>query len=205
MMGVEMRRAAFMISLIRGTPSVTFMDANHCPGAVVFLFALPNHGPIHVHTGDFRASPELARELLARVPTPTKSVDQLFLDTTYCDDKYDFPPQASVVAFAVNIATDRYRRDPRTRFVVGTYTIGKERVFVALAKVRCSMRVLSLFILLLMAKFYFAQSFIQALGGKVYVSQDKLKVRLGNPGFYFISFFLSLARSQSVSLDHGLP
>ena len=107
-----------------------------------------------LHTGDFRASPALARHpLLARVPIHT-----LFLDTTYCDDKYDFPAQDEVVAFAVAAVTARARRDPRTCVVVGTYTIGKERVFVAIAK---------------------------ALGCKVHVAPDKFKVRPG--GHVFIA------------------
>lgn len=69
---------------------VILVDANHCPGAVQFLFHLPD-GRRYVHTGDMRFSPSLldVAPLRERFHNP----DILYLDTTYSNPKYTFPPQ----------------------------------------------------------------------------------------------------------------
>ena len=57
----------------------------------------------------------------------------LVLDTTYCDPKYDFPPQDDVVRFVREAArTEAAGGDALCLF--GTYTIGKEKLFFAAAK-----------------------------------------------------------------------
>ncbi len=56
--------------------TVTLIDANHCPGAVLFLFCIGDSS--HLHTGDFRASPSHASTPL--IPRPIK---YLFLDTVW--------------------------------------------------------------------------------------------------------------------------
>ena len=57
------------------------------------------------------------------------TIDELYLDTTYCDPHHAFPPQHDVINFAVNIATEFVHQNPNTVTVVGSYTIGKERIF----------------------------------------------------------------------------
>ncbi|DBA87437.1 TPA: hypothetical protein ACH3X1_004479 [Trebouxia sp. C0004] len=72
--------------------TVTFVDAHHCPGAVMILFEAPGRLPL-LHTGDCRCHAGMQEEeCLQRV---RGGVD-LVLDTTYCQPQYIFPRQEEV-------------------------------------------------------------------------------------------------------------
>lgn len=68
---------------------VILVDANHCPGAVQFLFELPN-GEKYIHCGDMRFGKHLLQDANLAAFQGAQAV---FLDTTYCNPKYTFPPQ----------------------------------------------------------------------------------------------------------------
>jgi len=137
------------------------LDANHCPGSMLFLFEnRKGRTPIRVlHCGDFRAEPKhLDHPLLRPGKDRTQRIDTVYLDTTYLDPKYAFPTQKSVidacaemcrllnndqapdlkdsgslasfVTKAVEIKEEPGTTPSKRRLliVVGTYSIGKERI-----------------------------------------------------------------------------
>ncbi|CAJ0904858.1 10369_t:CDS:10 [Entrophospora sp. SA101] len=86
--------------------SVTLVDANHCPGSVLFLFEFydPQSGQTkrYLHTGDFRACPRqvLHNEILQ---SSKLEIDALYLDTTYLSPQYCFPAQEQVVDAVIKL------------------------------------------------------------------------------------------------------
>ena len=63
-----------------------------------------------------------------------KRVDTLFLDTTYCAPQHDFPLQIEAVRFVADMVKSNQFANPHTLFLFGTYTIGKEEVFLTAAR-----------------------------------------------------------------------
>ncbi|KAJ7781839.1 DNA cross-link repair protein pso2/snm1 [Mycena maculata] len=158
-----------------GGVHVTLIEANHCPGSCLFLFEGPQtvhagdstfKSPYvgssktfrYLHCGDFRASPQHALHPAVK----GKHLDHVYLDTTYLDPKYSFPPQPLVISacaeFAKRIADGKMNdsaaptmdswvtavpsdpkgkqkaRPERILMVVGTYSVGKERIVKAVAQ-----------------------------------------------------------------------
>ncbi|TFK39905.1 beta-lactamase-like protein [Crucibulum laeve] len=128
-----------------GGVSVTLIEANHCPGSCLFLFE--GRQTVHagdsnykyvsigssnlfryLHCGDFRASP---RHVL-HPALKGKRIDHVYLDTTYLDPKYTFPPQPLVISACAEVAKRLFgkQKDKEDSFlvIVGTYSIGKERI-----------------------------------------------------------------------------
>lgn len=108
---------------------VQFLEANHCPGAALILFQTQS-GQRILHTGDFRACKKMQTypELLCA------RVTSLYLDTTYCNPKYNFPLQEDVIDFVIKVTSTTLKRNPKTLVAVGAYSIGKERVYLGIAK-----------------------------------------------------------------------
>ncbi|XP_032789250.1 DNA cross-link repair 1A protein [Daphnia magna] len=108
---------------------VILIDANHCPGSVMFLFRFPT-GKVVLHVGDFRAHPSMERlyELKQR------PIDELYLDTTYCDEHYELPAQEEVLSYIRRLVRRYANKHQKLLVVSGTYTIGKEKVFMTAAE-----------------------------------------------------------------------
>ncbi|KAI0135600.1 DRMBL-domain-containing protein [Daldinia grandis] len=92
--------------------TVTMIPANHCPGSSLFLFEKtigkgPNPRKQRIlHCGDFRACPAhvshslLRPEIVDTVSGKVKQqkIDVCYLDTTYLNPRYSFPPQDDVIS-----------------------------------------------------------------------------------------------------------
>lgn len=173
-----------------GGATVTMIPANHCPGSSLFLFQKPpekgsnRRGKRILHCGDFRACPAhvthpLMKPDLKDATTGKLSqqiIDICYLDTTYLNPRYSFPPQDDVIKACADLcaslspdptckddiwekgakeegtqAVSKYfhsdkqntnsvespkppKLGQRLLVICGTYSIGKERICVAIAK-----------------------------------------------------------------------
>ncbi|XP_043102400.1 5' exonuclease Apollo [Puntigrus tetrazona] len=104
--------------------TVTLIDANHCPGAVMFLFE--GYFGTRLYTGDFRYTPSMLREQCLR---NTTTIDVLYLDNTNCDPTRAVPSRQR----ATQQIKEIIRAHPGFAVVIGLYSLGKESLLVELA------------------------------------------------------------------------
>ncbi|XP_076975954.1 5' exonuclease Apollo [Tamandua tetradactyla] len=108
----------------RQTMTVTLIDANHCPGSVMFLFE-GYFGTI-LYTGDFRYTPAMLKEPALR---PGKQIHTLYLDNTNCNPALVLPSQQEATRQIVNLI----RKHPQHNIKIGLYSLGKESLLEQLA------------------------------------------------------------------------
>ncbi|KAL5743380.1 hypothetical protein ACOSQ2_026496 [Xanthoceras sorbifolium] len=119
---------------------VVLVDANHCPGAVQFLFKVPSgNGKFerYVHTGDFRFCSEM---VLAPYMNEFVGCDSVFLDTTYCNPKFVFPSQEESVEYVVDVINRVGGEEGGVLFLVATYVIGKEKILLEISR-KCGRKI----------------------------------------------------------------
>ncbi len=109
---------------------LTALDANHCPGACMFLI---ERGATRIlFTGDFRFTRADVNRATLNILSSVAPLNRLFIDTTYLAPKWEFPPQRQVLdelaAKALELAV------PGRVFLVSTYKVGKEPVLFALSE-----------------------------------------------------------------------
>ncbi|XP_078500547.1 5' exonuclease Apollo-like isoform X2 [Lissotriton helveticus] len=105
--------------------TVTLIDANHCPGSVMFLFE-GYFGTI-LYTGDFRYSPDM----LEQPPLNNmKKIDVLYLDNTNCNPNLKLPSRQQATGQIKAIISSH----PEHNVVIGLYSIGKESLLIELAR-----------------------------------------------------------------------
>lgn len=108
--------------------AITAFEANHCPGAIMFLIEC-DAGRMF-YTGDFRLNAPM-REAISALP----EIDLLIVDNTYDDPRYRFPPQEEAIEEVVAIA-ERHHQERQVALAI--YSIGKTRILEALhARLGC--------------------------------------------------------------------
>ncbi|XP_062962245.1 5' exonuclease Apollo [Cynocephalus volans] len=108
----------------RETMTVTLIDANHCPGSVMFLFE-GYFGTI-LYTGDFRYTPSMLKEPAL---TLGKQIHTLYLDNTNCNPALVLPSRQEAAHQIVQLI----RKHPHHNVKIGLYSLGKESLLEQLA------------------------------------------------------------------------
>jgi len=116
--------------------SITFYDANHCPGAAIVFVKAPD-GLSHVHCGDMRYHPKMMKYQLLQEAAANNMIDTVLLDTTYGHPKHDFCSQEDAVEQIASQAHEVIQSPSRTLVLLSCYSIGKERVLWEASK-RCN-------------------------------------------------------------------
>ncbi|KAK7484143.1 hypothetical protein BaRGS_00024632 [Batillaria attramentaria] len=106
--------------------TVTVIDANHCPGAVMFLFE--GHFGKILYTGDFRYKPCMV-DRGSPLASHLGKVDKLYLDNTYCSSKCVFPTREEALEEIVSIVRKHNDYD----ILLGLRKLGKEELVARLA------------------------------------------------------------------------
>ncbi|KAM0276060.1 hypothetical protein ACHAQH_007146 [Verticillium albo-atrum] len=112
---------------------VILLDANHCPGAVMFL--IEGNGKAILYTGDIRSEPwhvnTIARNsALVEYTHGIKTLDKIYLDTSFIDD-VPFQTKAEGLSELLQ-KVSQYPSDTIFHFQAWTY--GYEDVWIALSK-----------------------------------------------------------------------
>ncbi|KAJ4996715.1 hypothetical protein K4K48_007957 [Colletotrichum sp. SAR 10_66] len=112
---------------------VTLLDANHCPGSVMFLIEDTQHAVLY--TGDIRSEPWFVNAV-ARNPAVVeytcgiKTLDKIYLDTSFIQN-VPFQTKANGIAELLRKVA-LYPDD--TIFHIQAWTYGYEQVWIALSK-----------------------------------------------------------------------
>ncbi|KAK5105374.1 hypothetical protein LTS08_001651 [Lithohypha guttulata] len=116
---------------------VTLFDANHCPGAVMFL--IEGEGRAVLYTGDVRAEPWWVNATIARNPVlipytiGQKTLDCIYLDTTFAshqDTHREFPTKSEGLRELVK----KMKEAPSdSTFYFRAWTLGYEDVWITLS------------------------------------------------------------------------
>ncbi|KAJ4866657.1 DNA LIGASE 6 [Raphanus sativus] len=120
---------------------VVLIDANHCPGAVQFLFKTNNGSERYIHTGDFRFCDSMRLDSFLG---DFVGCDGVFLDTTYCNPKFVFPSQEESVDYVISVIDkideESKETERKVLFLVATYVVGKEKILIEISK-RCKRKI----------------------------------------------------------------
>jgi len=108
-----------------GESTLTFIDANHCPGAAMIV--CENKDETHLHCGDCRFSYAMVENL------KKYKLHTIFLDTTYGNIKHCSEPQQAAIDFVAKKVKEALEKGVDDLAVfIGSYSLGKERILLRL-------------------------------------------------------------------------
>ncbi|KAI3465672.1 hypothetical protein Pfo_022335 [Paulownia fortunei] len=103
---------------------VKAIDAQHCPGSVMYLFR--GEFGCMLFTGDFRWETTSNRvengKAMLLDALKNETLDVLYLDNTYCNPRYSFPSREVAARQVVDIITSH----PKHEIIIGIDSLGKE-------------------------------------------------------------------------------
>lgn len=192
--------------------TVTMIPANHCPGSSLFLFEKTIGKGQYVrkqrilHCGDFRACPaQVAHPLLKPEvqdlisgKTRQQKIDVCYLDTTYLNPRYSFPPQNDVISACAELckslapeqnsednAWDKINREAGTDTVSKFFAKAKRDGETTKSKPKNAPkeRLLVICGTYSIGKERICKAIAQALGSKIFASKSKIRIcsKLGDP------------------------
>ncbi|CAI9784426.1 unnamed protein product [Fraxinus pennsylvanica] len=114
------------------TVYVMAIDANHCPGSVMYLFR--GEFGCMLYTGDFRWEKsrntfEVGRTMLLNA-LKNEKLDILYLDNTYCNPRFSFPSREVAAREIVDIITAHPEHD----IIIGIDSLGKEDLLLYISR-----------------------------------------------------------------------
>ncbi|KAI1780070.1 DRMBL-domain-containing protein [Hypoxylon cercidicola] len=190
--------------------TVTMLPANHCPGSSLFLFEKTiGKGPRKqriLHCGDFRACPAQVTHSLLKPETidavsgkvKQQKIDVCYLDTTYLNPRYSFPPQDDVITacaeFCKSISEDvsgaeealsaaRQEKGTVSKFFQKGESASTATRAESDSKKKAKNRLLVICGTYSIGKERICKAIAQALGTKIFASPSKIKIcaQLGDP------------------------
>ncbi|KAF9879768.1 DNA repair metallo-beta-lactamase [Colletotrichum karsti] len=192
--------------------TVTMISANHCPGSSLFLFEKTMGKGQYarkqriLHCGDFRACPAQVGHPLLKPDvqdsisgkTRQQKIDVCYLDTTYLNPRYSFPPQNDVINASAELckslapeqnsednAWDRVNREAGTDTVSKFFTKvnGDNATAKSKPKNAPKERLLVICGTYSIGKERICKAIAQALGSKIFASKSKIRIcsKLGDP------------------------
>ncbi|BAT90035.1 hypothetical protein VIGAN_06120000 [Vigna angularis var. angularis] len=125
--------ASLTLTLSSTVIHVTVIDACHCPGSIMLLFR--GDFGCFLHTGDFRWEATCqratnARHMLDHALQNLPVVDIVYLDNTYSNPIYDFPPRHVAAQKVIDIISSH----PDHEVIIGINTLGKEDLLIEISR-----------------------------------------------------------------------
>ncbi len=104
---------------------IQIVDANHCPGSVMFSCKSNKSQQKVVFTGDFRLNDNIRENI-----DQFTNADIMYLDCTFNKPIFQFPSQTQAISEVINII----EKNSNQNINIGVYSIGKNKLIQAISE-----------------------------------------------------------------------